>query len=616
MRLTILLLTLASATATAWAQLGHQQPAPLGEHLHEVNAQWPLWQDAVPHAKAVHFRSDAARISAHLHAVRDHLAHHSPEGASAAALSHRAALLDTLEHYADRLRFPQNHVLPYRNPIFIDPRGTACAVGHLMIASGHEDLARAIEAGFNTGYVQELLQDERYRHGVSQWASTHGFTADELAWIQPAYAPPIPWNTVGSGTNGTVRTLLDLGAGRTLVGGSFTQAGGLNTGPVAVVQDGGYEVLGEALNGEVMCATVYQGRPVVGGSFNGGTQDVAIWNGTTWELSSAFNSKYGQVNALHVVNGVLYAGGWGSGFAGLSHGIMRLNDGNWTPVGQAFDAEVRALSDLNGSLIAGGAFTGLQGVAIPALPYLAQFANGAWAPLGVVLDAPVHCLVNTGNAMIAGGDLYIGGSPTFGLARITAGSDEWEPLLPDHSGYTLGGTEDAFIRSIAQSDSGLIVCGNFIVAELVGVYGTNVATWTENAMQLEPLIGYLDGAVLAVRPVNGEVLIGGAFADPMAHLAMSDMATSTPTIDDVVNLTVMPNPTTDMLQLTLPAESGVPNAVTAMDAKGRILPLRLEPGAGTDGWRVDVSHLSAGAYTLILRTAGNVMHAPFIVVGR
>ncbi|MEZ4757219.1 MAG: hypothetical protein R2817_10370 [Flavobacteriales bacterium] len=548
--------------------------------------------------------------------MRDHLVQRTPEGANAEALSHRTRLLDTLEQYADRLRFPQNRVLPYRNPIFIDPTGTACAVGHLMIASGYGDLARAIEAGFNTGYVHELLQDERYRHGVSQWASAHGFTADELAWIQPAYAPPIPWSTAGGGTNGTVHSLLDLGDGRTLVGGSFTLAGGLNTGPVALLEGGMFAYLGEALNGEVYCATMFQGRPVVGGSFNGGTQDVAIWNGTTWELSSAFNSKYGQVNALHVMNGMLYAGGWGSGFAGQSHGVMRLDNGNWTPVGQAFDAEVRALSDLNGSLVAGGAFMGLQGVAVPALPYLAQFANGAWAPLGVILDAPVHCLLRSGDALIAGGELYIGGSPTFGLARITAGSDEWEPLLPDHSGYTLGGPEDVYVHSIAQSDSGLVVGGNFVVAELVGVYGTNVATWTENTMYLEPLIGYMDGAVLAVRPVNGEVLIGGAFADPLVHLAVSDMATSTATIHDAVNLTVMPNPTTDVLQLTLPAEIGVPSGVTATDARGRILPLRLEPGAGTNGWRVDVSHLSAGSYTLMLRTNANAVHAPFIVAGR
>lgn len=616
MRLSILLLTLASATATASAQLGHQQLAPLNEHLHEVNAQWPLWQDAVPNSHRVHFASDAARISAHLHAVRDHLAQHTPEGASADAIALRTALLDTLEHYADRLRFPQNRVLPYRNPIFIDPSGTACAVGHLMIASGHAHLARSIEAGFNTGHVHELLQDERYRHGVSQWASTHGFTADELAWIQPAYAPPIPWSTVGSGTNGTVRTLQDLGDGRTLAGGSFTQAGGLNTGPVAVVQDGSYEALGEALNGEVRCATVYQGRPAVAGSFNGGTQDVAIWNGTSWELTSAFNSKYGQVNDLHVLDGVLYAAGWGSGFAGLSHGVMRLDDGNWTPVGQAFDAEVRALSDLNGSLIAAGAFMGLQGVAVPELPYLARFNDGAWSPLGVVLDAPVHCLLNKEGGLIAGGDLFIDGSPTFGLARITAGSDEWEPLLPDHSGYTIGGAEDTYIHSIAPSDSGLVLVGNFVVAELVGVYGTNVATWTENSMHLAPLIGYMDGAVYAVQPVNGEVMIGGAFADPLAHLALSDMVTSVRTIDDVVDLTVAPNPTSDVLHLTLPTEIGVPNGVTATDAKGRILPLRLEPGAGTNGWRVDVSHLSAGAYTLMLHANGNVMHTPFIVAGR
>lgn len=615
MRTALLLLSFATSSATLLrAQLDHRQAAPLGEHLNEVNAQWPLWQDAVSNTGTTHFTSDAARISAHLRAVRNHLALRTPEGASAFALTQRSALLDTLEHYANRLRFPQNHVLPYRNPIFIDPAGTACAVGHLMVASGHVELARAIQAGFNTGYVHDLLSDDRYRHVISQWATEHGFTPDELAWIQPAYAPPIPWNTVGIGTNGTVGALLDLGNGRTLIGGSFTQAGGLNTGPVAVLEDGSYEALGGALSGEVRCAIVFQGRPAVAGSFNGGTQDVAIWNGFAWELTSAFNSKYGQVNALHVLNGVLYAAGWSSGFAGLSHGVMRMDEGNWTPVGQAFDAEIFALSDLNGSLVAGGSFMGLQGVALPALPYLAQFSDGAWSPLGAVLDAPVHCLLKTGDALIAGGDLYIGGSPTFGLARITAGSDEWEPLLPDHTGYTLGGMEDTFIHTIAPYQDGLVVGGNFVVAELVGVYGTNVASWTETSMQLEPLIGYLDGAVLALRSMDQNVMIGGAFATPLAHLAMSDMATGTTTIDDVVTLALSPNPTSDVLLITVPDEVEQPDDVLALDAQGRWVQLRTEPWGSN--WRVDVSALSEGAYTLLMRTPGRTLHAPFVVAGR
>jgi hypothetical protein len=615
MRLPLLLLALAtSTTCLLHAQLDHRQRAPIADHLHEVNAQWPLWQSAVPHANAVQYASDAERISAHLQAVRSHLVQRTPEGTSADAMAQRTALLDTLEHYAMRLRFPQNRVLPYRNPIFIDPVGTACAVGHLMIASGHGDLARAIQAGFNTGYVHELLKDDRYRHALSQWADEHGFTADELAWIQPAYAPPIPWNTVGGGTNGTVRTLLDLGDGRALVGGSFAQAGGLNTGPVAVLEDGAFEAMGEVLNGEVRCATFYQGRPVLGGSFNAGAHDVAIWNGTAWELTSAFSSKYGQVNDLHVLDGVLHAAGWLSGFAGLSHGVMRFGEGSWELVGQWFDAEILALDEWNGSLVAGGAFTGLLGLVQPALEHVASFHAGEWAAIGVGLDAPVRCLLNTGDALIAGGELYVGSSPTFGMARIMADSEEWESLLPEHNGYTLGGMGDAYIQAIAQRESGLVVGGNFVIAELVGVYGTNVASWTESGLQLEPMIGYMDGAVSAVQPVNEDVMIGGAFATPLAHLAMSDMATSTPTIDGVVELTVAPNPSTDVLHLTLPEEVGTPSGVIATDAQGRILPLRMEPWA--NAWRVDVSHLSAGAYTLVLDANTRRMRAAFIVAGR
>ncbi|MEX1132389.1 MAG: hypothetical protein WEC15_04120, partial [Flavobacteriales bacterium] len=118
----------------------------------------------------------------HLHRVRQHLALHPPAFLSEQALAQRMVLLGALHSYADRGLFPMNDLVPGRSPVFIDRLGNACAVGHLMISSGHAQLAEDISTEMNLAYVHDIALPE-----VAAWASTHGFTIDELAWIQPTY---------------------------------------------------------------------------------------------------------------------------------------------------------------------------------------------------------------------------------------------------------------------------------------------------------------------------------------------------------------------------------------------------------------------------------------------
>jgi len=262
-----LLLSLFPAIALgAFAQLAPQTPAPLTAHLREVNAQWAV-QDPSPTDgdRIVSFADDAQRIAAHLHRVRTTLADRTPEGLSAGQMAARSALLEDLDGYADRGLFPQNHVLPYRNPVFIDPQHTACAVGQLMIESGHADLALHISDHINLGYVHELVQEPVLGPAIGTWASEHGFTADELAWIQPGYLPTINWIPLGGGTDARVTTLLKLGNNDLLVAGDFTNAGGVACTRVAVWNGTTYTALGSGAQGEATCAAEHNGPIHLGG---------------------------------------------------------------------------------------------------------------------------------------------------------------------------------------------------------------------------------------------------------------------------------------------------------------------------------------------------------------
>ncbi|MBK8338754.1 MAG: hypothetical protein IPK99_01465 [Flavobacteriales bacterium] len=182
LRSTVLVFAL-PAISICSAQLPPECPAPTGQHMQEVNAQWSAREPSVfDDARTVGFRSDAARIAEHLHRVRQQLALRTPVGLSPNALAQRRGLLETLDSYADRGIFPVNDCVPGRSPVFIDPLGNACAVGHLMITSGHGALAERISAEMNLAYVHDIALPE-----VAVWAATHGFTIDELAWIQPTY---------------------------------------------------------------------------------------------------------------------------------------------------------------------------------------------------------------------------------------------------------------------------------------------------------------------------------------------------------------------------------------------------------------------------------------------
>jgi hypothetical protein len=126
--------------------------------------------------------SSSALIQAHLFQTRAQLAAATPADLDPKLRRQREFLLTRLEEYAARGSFPHNHVLPYQNPIFIDPHGTACAVGQLIIDSGHRALAERIAREHEREYLLEMRDAE-----LAAWVASSGFTADELSRIQPGY---------------------------------------------------------------------------------------------------------------------------------------------------------------------------------------------------------------------------------------------------------------------------------------------------------------------------------------------------------------------------------------------------------------------------------------------
>lgn len=160
---------------------------------------WMMWLSVVDPVVGRHFdpgvvtlrdgetpaQLERARIQRHLAHVEATLREQAAADLTPTQQTARAQALAALRDYWQKGRFPRNRdFVDRRVPYFIDDEGTACAVGHLMIASGAADLAREIATYENNDFVADIDHP-----GVAAWLVDNGISAAEAAWIQPAYGP-------------------------------------------------------------------------------------------------------------------------------------------------------------------------------------------------------------------------------------------------------------------------------------------------------------------------------------------------------------------------------------------------------------------------------------------
>lgn len=132
------------------------------------------------------------RMKLHLEFVRAWLAARPATGPELAA--RRAELLGYLDDYIARGVTPTNAHLPWRTAVFIDDAGAICAVGYLIERSAGRALAERIAAEHRYDFLEDIAAA---MPEVDAWIRASGFTLDELASIQPAYASPntMQWRT-------------------------------------------------------------------------------------------------------------------------------------------------------------------------------------------------------------------------------------------------------------------------------------------------------------------------------------------------------------------------------------------------------------------------------------
>lgn len=290
------------------------------------------------------------------------------------------------------------------------------------------------------------------------------------------------WSALGYGTGGCTGVpgcagavyAIAVNGSDVYVGGTFTSAGGLSSGPVA------------RWNTQAQAWTA------------GAVADCYIANCTlaVYTLAAQGSGVVAGGNFLHalcktgvcVVNNVVY---WdGLGFSPLTDGVTNgTND------------EVRALFNDGSGMYVGGAFTSPG-----AGSRLAYFDGNDWFAVGSGMNSVINALSEDNQYLYAGGSFSnAGGSGANRIARLplTVGGN-WQPMGAGFSGTVIG---------LAWNGDDLIAVGRFSNTGLLGV--NNIARWNTTTDTWSPLGSGTGGALFntiqGVAATNREIYVGGSF---------------------------------------------------------------------------------------------------------
>ncbi|AEV33126.1 hypothetical protein Oweho_2152 [Owenweeksia hongkongensis DSM 17368] len=589
------------------------------EKLVDINDRWAYeqhsWKD-VPNLNA-NF-SESELIQQHLYLVHAELSQRSVENLTLEQKQNRASSLVDLYKYAKRGLFPNNITHKGRRPIFIDGFGVHCAVGFLIKESGHPELSKHISANMNDAYLLDMRDSE-----LNNWVSQSGFTAEELAWIQPGYFQPIDYEPLKGGVNGPVNTIISDNNSGIYAGGKFDTADGQAAGSFANYFSGfaGYDWMGiggSGFQGHVSDAIMYHGELYVAGYFymvdttyvNSG---VAKWDGSKWTAVGDFytGALVNYVLDLEIYEDTLYAGGFFKSRYNATDTFQSLAkwDGTeWRATALDIYGEVGALHVYNNKLIVGGVFqlndtAGVENIAM---------LNGRQAEyFDASVKVPVYDIEDFGNEIFIGTDFYTQARQDSG-GLVVYRNNTWETVFgPGLGNYDKNGG----VKCLEAHPDALLIGGDFDIAAIVGNYGKNMGLYRNGYVEA---FGMLDSTVRAMTIINDQLYLGGDFNGAttstggvtLNHIAQVDLQKylSTETAE-LESLKVFPNPAIIELNIELPY--GELNDVKLIDMSGRVhSAVAKKEGAY---WKLNVEHLQKGNYVLSAKTQDGVLQQKVII---
>lgn len=535
---------------------------PVYKKLCEVNKYWQEQKDVNPDKLAsASSRSETEWIRLHLSLVEQTLRNRSVAHLNKRQLENRMNALDRLHEYWQAGRFPQNEDYAYRTPIFIDKYDNFCAVGYLVKATGYESVSRKISAETNLAYVHDMNYPE-----LNEWASTYGFTTDELAWIQPGYAV-IPKNeakTVGKGTSGEVKELyVNTQGDKLYVGGAFGYVDStIKADNIAYVTEQGgvytWHTMGKGVTGEVRAITEYDGKIFIAGKISQSgdsvINNVAYWDGSKWQTAGCI---YGEVNDLVVFKGELYAVGKFDVCAALADvNFAKWNGSIWQQV-HGLSGEVMTMEVAGDDLLIGGDFE-----------YNGNRENVIkWNATDEFTTYNTNIPYRVNDFQLFGGKMYaVCSNSTTGRVDLmyTLSASDWDTVGQFNNFYFIA---QSFNTLCAAGDR-LMLGGDFYFSPMYGYSAANCVDASGGSSLDSGKWFNTDGIVNKLVVFKDHVFAGGAFNKGLAY--ENERTLSVPQTPAKPTFELYPNPVTSAS--TLVVNTGlIGSTFTLRDMTGKLL---------------------------------------------
>ncbi len=226
--------------------------------------------------------------------------------------------------------------------------------------------------------------------------------------------------------------------------------------------------------------------------------DAQSW--TTVGTSNNLGNTTNGVNAIAVspLDGSVYAGGT---FTGSVNYLAKYNPGSnsWQTIGSGINGPVYSLTFFQGQLIIGGLFSTAGGVTVSNIAALTS--AGVFSSVGSGFNGQVNCLYTSTDAST----LYAGGQFTLSGATSTLHISQWL----GSTWTAIGSGISPVVNTITQHGSKLYA-GTEDLSAGVYVYGTS--TWSQ-------VTGLSGGKIRALASFNNYLYAGGDFDLPTRALA-------------------------------------------------------------------------------------------------
>jgi hypothetical protein len=285
------------------------------------------------------------------------------------------------------------------------------------------------------------------------------------------------WSSIGgpgSGVDNRVNAIAYSPGGQLVIGGAFTNAGGVATADrIAAWNGSSWSALGGGLDGSVYAlAFAANGDLYVGGSFTdaGGDPDadrIAVWASPVWRsVGGAGSGLSGTIKTIGIsTTGRIFIGGsfYNAGGDPDADRVARWSPtSGWISMGGAgtgLNNDVDALVlDNTGALVVLGWFKNAGGY--EDADYVARWSSGRWTPLtsvplpeGAGLEDYVYAIaVDSGRRLYAGGEFRDAGGDPAGDYIAVWDESGWSAMGPE-------GSFDGYVYAIVESSDGDIVVG-------------------------------------------------------------------------------------------------------------------------------------------------------------